>query len=198
MICSLCEMESIDLYSSPDKPTPWQLYKILTFATSAYCVLSLAALIISAVWPISVYSPLMMLAMPIFSIVHALVQRHLCSTVQLVHQYYAATLGLVYGILTVASASFLLSTGWESANGALKCLFFIQLFLGVIWMFMWIAIIVYRVLRKSAFQHQGGVDYSIFLLVRCGCVPSESKKMIIYAPLFVLGIFFLVESILTR
>jgi hypothetical protein len=190
-------MESIDIYSSPDR-SAWQLHRILTLATAAYCVLSVATLIVSAVWPMSVYTPIAMLAMPGLSIAHALTQRHLCPSAQLVHQYYAATIGLLYGILTVASAGVAMNTGWESANTVLKNLFFVQLFIGLSWIYMWIAIIIFRVLRRSEIQKQGGGDYSIFLLIRCTCVPAESKRMIIYAPLFMLGIFFLVESILTR
>lgn len=191
-------MESVDIYSSPDRPSPWQLYKILTLLTGCYCIFSIATLIISPIWPLSVYLPVIMLVIPAISITHALTQRHLCATVQLIHQYYASAIGLFYGFLTFSCAVFLISSAWGVANGILRFLFIFQCFIGCSWMCMWSAVILYRILKKSAIQHQGGGDYSVFLLLRCACMPPESKKMITISPLFFLGFFFLIESFLSR
>ena len=171
---------------------------VLVACTAAYCVLAVAVLVMSAVWPISVYLPATLLITQALSVVHALTQKHLCATVQLVHQYYAATMGLLYGAATTACAIFLMCAGWSAANPALRCIFATELCLGLHWMYMWFAILLFRVLRKSRIQNQGGDDFSVFLLLRCACVPSDSKKMFFYTPVFLLGVFFCVESFLTR
>lgn len=199
LICSaLCSTDCFDIYSTPDLSRPVQLYQILCAAGSAYCVLTVAVLILSSVWPASVYMPLVLLTTQSLSVIHAMTQKHLCSTVQLVHQYYAASLGFVYGALTFASGLYLLSSSLRTSNWAMILLYYAELFTGVGWMYMWTAIIFSRILRKNAQQYVGGGDFSVFLLMRCACVPMESKKMLVYTPPFLLGIFFFTECSLTR
>ena len=191
-------MDSIDIYSSPEQLSDFRLYNILTVVSALYAVISISVLILSPVWPLSEYLPALMLLFPFLSTAHALTQRHLCSTVVLIHQYYAATIGLLYGILTVLCACFLLSVGWGSANNVIKVLFGALLCLGSAWVYIWSAILLLRIRGKSVFQIQGGGSFSILLLMRCACVPAISKKMVLYIPPSGLGVFLLIESLLTR
>lgn len=194
----VCRLDAVDIYSSPERPNGLQLYQILVACSVFYCTLSISVLIVSSFWPLSVYLPVVMMLSSAFSVAHAMTQKHLCSTVHLIHQYYASSVGFLYGTFTFSCSVFLLSTAQTDTTWALKLLYYVQLALGLLWMYMWLAIIIIRVLKMSTIQSQGGGDFSVFLLLRCGCVPSDSKKMLLYSPLFFLGLFFSVESILTR
>ena len=167
---------------------------------SSYIYIALAVLLISVSHPPAAlgvaYLPLLYLCGPVLSTLHAWTHsddNNKCSSPG--HEYYTCSVGSFYGLLSLSLSVFAISVGWESAPAALKLLFLLNVVVATAWSGLWTYFLCKRFSAKSTGE---GSQMSPFLLIRFGCLPSESKKMLVIVPLLVAGSILIFEAYVNR
>jgi hypothetical protein len=173
------------------------IYKRFIVASLAYIVMASVIVIIEPV-PVtmdSVYFVMMVFLGHVMCIAHAIYQGETNTYSKPSHEYYTCTAGTFYGLVSLGFALYLVGTCWKSSEMATKVLFACSVLVSGFWVLFWL-----RLLRKRhAIRAASDVDnISCLLLLRCACIPSESKKLLVVIPYLALGFLCLVEAIIHR
>ena len=173
------------------------IYKRFIIVSLAYIVLAVVILLIEPIPEAidSVYFVMMLFLGHVMSITHAIYQGDSNTYSKPSHEYYTCTAGMFYGLVSLSFALYLVGTCWESSKLATQALLSCAVLVAGFWVLFWL-----RLLRKrhAIRAVNDANNMSGLLLLRCACIPSESKKLLVVMPYLIFGFLCFIEAFIYR